>query len=237
MTSVPYTGSVKISNLAYCTCTIAYVASTSKSVNKKQSDSQTIFSKYKVISSRSESTMQFLRLSVKTVALLIVVVLLHFISIDCFTHLSSSHSRVMTPLSQGRNDIVTNISRQKENDIEFKDSWKVAHLRQTTVNVIATCFISLLVLVPPSIVWADGQTKEFKFPPIDYSDKSRCVLEGGSSMGQANAARDKLYDLRQCKLSGVDASGYDLSGVSKFYIIFTLLYCSNYLYTYFDIDA
>ena len=32
-------------------------------------------------------------------------------------------------------------------------------------------------------------------------------------MGQANAARDKLYDLRQCDLSGADASGFDLSGV------------------------
>jgi len=32
-------------------------------------------------------------------------------------------------------------------------------------------------------------------------------------MGQANAARDKLYDLRQCDLSSQDASGFDLSGV------------------------
>ncbi len=32
-------------------------------------------------------------------------------------------------------------------------------------------------------------------------------------MGQANAQRDKLYDLRQCDLSGKDASGFDLSGV------------------------
>ena len=32
-------------------------------------------------------------------------------------------------------------------------------------------------------------------------------------MGQANAQRDKLYDLRQCNLSGKDASGFDLSGV------------------------
>ena len=32
-------------------------------------------------------------------------------------------------------------------------------------------------------------------------------------MGQANAARDKLYDLRECKLSGKDGSGLDLSGV------------------------
>lgn len=57
-----------------------------------------------------------------------------------------------------------------------------------------------------------GQTKDFKLPPIDYADKTRCVLKS-SSMGQANAARDKLYDLRECKLSGQDASGYDLSGV------------------------
>ncbi len=32
-------------------------------------------------------------------------------------------------------------------------------------------------------------------------------------MGQANAARDKLYDLRLCNLSGKDATGFDLSGV------------------------
>ena len=57
-----------------------------------------------------------------------------------------------------------------------------------------------------------GQTKDFKLPPIDFSDKNRCVLQG-SSIGQANAARDKLYDLRQCKLSGANAAGFDLSGV------------------------
>lgn len=68
--------------------------------------------------------------------------------------------------------------------------------------------ISFLSLVITCI----GQTKDFKLPPIDYSDKTRCVLNS-SSMGQANAARDKLYDLRECKLSGQDASGYDLSGV------------------------
>lgn len=57
-----------------------------------------------------------------------------------------------------------------------------------------------------------GQTKDFKLPPIDYADKTRCVFQG-SNMGQSNAARDKLYDLRECKLSGKDASGLDLSGV------------------------
>jgi uncharacterized protein YjbI with pentapeptide repeats len=59
---------------------------------------------------------------------------------------------------------------------------------------------------------ADGQTAKFKLPPIDISDKNRCNLNS-SSMGQANAARDKLYDLRQCKLVGANAQGFDLSGV------------------------
>ncbi len=70
---------------------------------------------------------------------------------------------------------------------------------------------TILVFAPlPS--YADGQTKEFKLPPIDYSDNKRCVLTS-SKMGQANAARDRLYDLRECKLSGISGSEYDLSGV------------------------
>lgn len=32
-------------------------------------------------------------------------------------------------------------------------------------------------------------------------------------MGQANAARDKLYDLRACNIPQQKAVGYDLSGV------------------------
>jgi hypothetical protein len=32
-------------------------------------------------------------------------------------------------------------------------------------------------------------------------------------MGQSNAARDKLFDLRECKLQGAKAIGFDLSGV------------------------
>jgi uncharacterized protein YjbI with pentapeptide repeats len=57
-----------------------------------------------------------------------------------------------------------------------------------------------------------GSTKEFRLPPIDFRDPNRCTLSS-SNMGQANAARDKLYDLRQCTLSGANANGYDLSGV------------------------
>ena len=65
---------------------------------------------------------------------------------------------------------------------------------------------------------ADGQTKDFKFPPIDFSDKNRCVLKS-SSMGQANAARDSLFDLRQCDLRGVKAVGYDLSGAGELVVV------------------
>merc|ERR1719382_700060 len=42
-------------------------------------------------------------------------------------------------------------------------------------------------------------------------------LSGGkvavsSAMGQANAARDALYDLRECPMAGAKAGGFDLSG-------------------------
>jgi uncharacterized protein YjbI with pentapeptide repeats len=53
---------------------------------------------------------------------------------------------------------------------------------------------------------------KYKFPPINRGDESaRCKFKS-SAMGQANAARDELFDLRECKMSGQDASGKDLSG-------------------------
>jgi len=79
-------------------------------------------------------------------------------------------------------------------------------------KIAAVAALSFAIFMNPTPALADGQTKDFKLPPIDFSDKSRCALNS-SKMGQANAARDKLYDLRQCDLSGQDASGYDLSGV------------------------
>jgi len=77
-------------------------------------------------------------------------------------------------------------------------------------KVAATLALTLSLFATPA--FADGQTKDFRLPPIDFSDKGRCVLSS-SKMGQANAARDKLYDLRMCDFSGKDATGYDLSGV------------------------
>ena len=76
------------------------------------------------------------------------------------------------------------------------------------------------------------------YPPIDTKDTTRCEVNGkgavfgnsksanhdflfswqqfkSSAMGQANAARDKLYDLRECPMSGKDATGVDIAGMRK----------------------
>eukprot|EP00802_Teleaulax_amphioxeia_P024817 Tamp_25566.p1 GENE.Tamp_25566~~Tamp_25566.p1 ORF type:complete len:241 (-),score=54.19 Tamp_25566:214-936(-) len=51
----------------------------------------------------------------------------------------------------------------------------------------------------------------FQLPPIDKTDKSRCQFKN-SAMGQSNAAKDKLYDLRQCDMEDQDAKGFDIAG-------------------------
>jgi len=84
-------------------------------------------------------------------------------------------------------------------------------LNQLT-NAASISILAATLLFNPLPSHADGQTKEFKLPPIDKSDKSRCVLNS-SKMGQANAARDKLYDLRECDLRGTKGDEFDLSGV------------------------
>jgi len=57
-----------------------------------------------------------------------------------------------------------------------------------------------------------ASAQEYRLPPIDRKDPNRCVLQS-SSMGQANAARDKMYDLRECDLKGQSGEGKDMSGV------------------------
>ena len=79
-------------------------------------------------------------------------------------------------------------------------------------KMFAAAALSCALLFSPSPAFADGQTKVFKLPPIDMSDKNRCQFSD-SKMGQANASRDKQYDLRQCSLTNKVASGFDLSGV------------------------
>ena len=52
----------------------------------------------------------------------------------------------------------------------------------------------------------------YKLPPIDRKNPDRCKLLS-SSIGQANAARDSLYDLRECDIRGQNAEGKDQSGM------------------------
>lgn len=59
---------------------------------------------------------------------------------------------------------------------------------------------------------AHALNQQFKLPPIDTKDPNRCTLTS-SNIGQANAGRDKLYDVRNCDLRGQSAAGKDLSGI------------------------
>lgn len=59
---------------------------------------------------------------------------------------------------------------------------------------------------------AHAVSQQFKLPPIDYKDKNRCQLTS-SAIGQANAGRDKLYDVRECDLKGQSGAGKDMSGI------------------------
>eukprot|EP00929_Paragymnodinium_shiwhaense_P026298 TRINITY_DN15670_c0_g1_i1.p1 TRINITY_DN15670_c0_g1~~TRINITY_DN15670_c0_g1_i1.p1 ORF type:complete len:254 (-),score=67.45 TRINITY_DN15670_c0_g1_i1:227-988(-) len=59
---------------------------------------------------------------------------------------------------------------------------------------------------------ADGDSDRIVLPAINRMDKFRCRWQS-SKMGQANAARDKLFDLRECDMRGTTAKGYDIAGV------------------------
>eukprot|EP00933_Yihiella_yeosuensis_P005565 TRINITY_DN110104_c0_g1_i1.p1 TRINITY_DN110104_c0_g1~~TRINITY_DN110104_c0_g1_i1.p1 ORF type:complete len:267 (-),score=40.23 TRINITY_DN110104_c0_g1_i1:254-1054(-) len=50
------------------------------------------------------------------------------------------------------------------------------------------------------------------YPPIDKKDKKRCRWRS-SAFGQANAQRDKLFDVRECKLSDTQAGEKDMAGM------------------------
>ena len=75
--------------------------------------------------------------------------------------------------------------------------------------------VTIATLVASTIfstsAFAIGEDTVYKLPPVDVADTGRCELKS-SSMGQANAARNKLYDLRQCDLKGQSGAGKDMSG-------------------------
>lgn len=69
-------------------------------------------------------------------------------------------------------------------------------------RTLATLFAGATVLLGGvDAALADGSTQKFSLPPVSKA-KDRCVFKS-SAMGQANAARDSLYDLRECNLRHV----------------------------------
>merc|ERR1719454_277790 len=94
------------------------------------------------------------------------------------------------------------------------DGSTLAAAQHAAARGLSAVALSTLLLMPtmsPLPALADGDTEKFKFPPIDRAKKDRCQWTS-SAMGQANAARDSLYDLRECPMSGSDAAGFDISG-------------------------
>jgi uncharacterized protein YjbI with pentapeptide repeats len=125
----------------------------------------------------------------------------------------AAKSLIFLAVSQGANAFVPqNQAFVPSTILASKQSMEEDGIVAGMGKVAAAAALSFAILASPSPALADGQTKDFKLPPIDFSDKTRCTLSS-SNIGQANAARDKLYDLRQCSLSGQNASGFDLSGV------------------------
>ena len=83
----------------------------------------------------------------------------------------------------------------------------------TSRNVFVDTLVAACLMLPMSnVAPVHAIAQQYKLPPIDRADQNRCKLLS-SSIGQANAARDKLYDLRECDLKGQDASGKDQSGM------------------------
>jgi len=79
-------------------------------------------------------------------------------------------------------------------------------------RVAATFALSVALKSAPAAHAEGVLPDKFKFPPIPQIPGSvRCRWQS-SAMGQANAARDQLFDLRECNMAGTSAAGYDISG-------------------------
>jgi len=94
----------------------------------------------------------------------------------------------------------------------YGEAWRFAalSLRKTHTKAMTQAAVAgALLLGSPLISDARDQ---FQLPPIDVNDKTRCTMVS-STIGQANAGRDKLIDFRQCTVQGQTAEGKDLSGM------------------------
>jgi len=101
--------------------------------------------------------------------------------------------------------------RQEAEALQLPSSVRGRAVREAQRATAATALAALLLATGPGAALADGDTGTFKFPPVDRANVNRCKFVS-SAMGQANAARDSLYDLRECQMSGAKAAGFDLSG-------------------------
>jgi Pentapeptide repeats (8 copies) len=78
-----------------------------------------------------------------------------------------------------------------------------------TATALALSLVLTVVPCFPAHAATSGIT--MRLPPIDRSNATRCT-PASSAIGQANAARDSLLDLRECDLRNSKLAGFDLSG-------------------------
>lgn len=81
--------------------------------------------------------------------------------------------------------------------------------RLASTALLSTALLTGATFTGPTSVESANNT--VRLPPIDRTDAKRCE-PASSAIGQANAARDKLLDLRECDLRGRDLSEFDISG-------------------------
>ena len=99
--------------------------------------------------------------------------------------------------------------------MDITQAWKLSRGSQPPTlksQPLKSLTIGLMVAIGTAGVLPVKAQDQFRLPPIDRSDKDRCVMVS-SAMGQANAARQKLFDLRECDLRDQNAKLKDLSGV------------------------
>jgi len=137
---------------------------------------------------------------VRSVVMRVFVCLLLLI---CFLQSTDFVQCFMRPAAS-RTGVLVKGSRQAAVELSMKAP------SHRIVAGVAAVAVSLGLGFPVEPSFAIAQ--QYKLPPIDRSDPNRCELSS-SAMGQANAARDKLYDLRECDLKGQSGAGKDMSGM------------------------
>uniref|UniRef100_A0A7S2WDI2 Uncharacterized protein n=1 Tax=Rhizochromulina marina TaxID=1034831 RepID=A0A7S2WDI2_9STRA len=98
------------------------------------------------------------------------------------------------------------------------EQWRAGVTRFTSAALAVAVGMGGLALGGAEVAMAAGNEATsatgitYKLPPVDSAKKDRCMFTT-SAIGQANAARDSLLDLRFCDMNGKSAEGFDLSGL------------------------